>query len=637
MEIISGLPGQIVFIILFVSALVYFTGRMLARLHVEKFDKNQLDLGNLGPRFKRIFFEVLCQTKVIRGRPLVGLMHALVMWGFVAFSFATFNHMAIGFTGFQTTGFEIDGWYGAFVAVWSFLVLVGMAYLSYRRFIIRPKALGKLSLTSGLVAFFISILMLTYLLDWWGLENRDLIWALNWWAHTFSLLALLVIVPNSKHLHLLLAPIAIFLKPELPSTMRPLDIENDDLGLVEFKQLPWLDILQVNGCVECGRCTDVCPAQASGQTLDPKFIILDMQHGLLSGGKIIAGTTEEVSAGKAWIDEKNLFQCTTCGACTHECPVGIEHVGRKILDLRRGLVSEGKVNNDKVVKLFTTMEKAPHNPWGISQETRRKFVQKENFPIFDGNQEWLFWLGCGNGYDPHGQKVAVAMKDILNEAGVSWGVLENEICCGEPARRAGNEALFLTLSEQLTETFKGKGVKKIVSCCPHCTTMLDKDYRQIKDYSDLNITMLHHSQLINKLTAKLALSPEYSGTLTYHDPCYLARDRGVVSEPRQILRNCGYEVKEMTHCGSNTFCCGAGGAQLFIADDGNDEKGKDRINQIRFKEAEETGAGTIAVACPYCPIMLGDAAVRSGNQSVAILDLAEIVASRLKTNKKGGQ
>ena len=288
-----------------------------------------------------------------------------------------------------------------------------------------------------------------------------------------------------------------------------------------------------------------------------------MQRGLLHGGDVIAGTSAEKAAGSVSIQEEDLFQCLSCGACEYVCPVGIEHVGRKILDLRRGLVSEGRVSNEMVVKLFTTMERAPHNPWGIAQDTRKKLVEGKKFPIFDGKQEWLFWLGCGLNFDPHGQEVAVAMMQILDAAGVSWGVLARESCCGEPARRAGNEYLFLQLAEGLIETFAQAGVKNIVSCCPHCTTMLDKDYRQISSYAALGIRVVHHSEMIESLLPKLSLDQTPS-SVTYHDPCYLARGRGITDAPRQILNSCGASITEAKHHGQDTFCCGAGARRFLL-------------------------------------------------------------------------
>ena len=589
-----------------------------------------------GPAWKRLrrtFLEVILQSRVVRDRPVAGIFHALVVWGFAAFAWVTLKHLSLGIRGLEHAD-TAPGFYGAFAAGWAIAVLLAMIALSFRRFILRPKALGAPSATSGLVAILISLLVVTYLLGWKTFPVAGTAWKINWWVHTFSFFALLVVIPQSKHLHLVLAPFAVFFRPETTSRVRALREDGEDLGLVHFKELSCKDVLDVNACVECGRCTDFCPANQIGESLSPKEIILDMQRGLLHDGDVIAGTSAEKGAGSAWIQEQDLFQCLSCGACEYVCPVGIEHVGRKILDLRRGLVSEGRVSNDKVVKLFTTMERAPHNPWGITQDTRKKFIEGKQFPVFDGKQEWLFWLGCGLNFDPHGQDVALAMKQILDSASLSWGVLSRESCCGEPARRAGNEYLYLQLAEELTEILAQNGVKNIVSCCPHCTTMLDKDYRQINSYAALGIRVVHHSELIEGLLPKLRLEPS-PGSVTYHDPCYLARGRGITRAPRQILHSCGVSVTETRHHGQDTFCCGAGGAQLFITDDRR-EQSSERVNQKRFAQIAETGASTVAVACPYCPIMLRDAASHAKRDDIAILDLAEIVACRLRKGSGNG-
>jgi len=616
-----------VFLALAVGSIWIFCRALYVRLIVHFPRPWEIPSGQVGKRLWRVFSEVLLQSRVMRDRPVAGFFHALVFWGFIAFGYVSAKHLSLGIVGFEHADIG-SGFYAAFVAMWAIAVLVGIVALSYRRFVMRPKALGKLSPTSGLVAFLIALLMVTYLLEWRVLAAPSLDWQVNWWVHTFSFFILLAVIPQSKHLHLMLAPFAIFLRPETTSKVRALRDDGEDLGMVHFKDLRWKDVLDVNACVECGRCTQYCPANQIGGSLSPKDIILNMQHGLLHGGDVIAGTSEEKRAGTVWIEEQDLFQCLSCGACEYVCPVGIEHVGRKILDLRRGLVSEGRVSNDKVVKLFTTMERAPHNPWGISQDTRSKFIEAKKFPVFDGKQEWLFWLGCGLSFDPHGQEVALAMQRILDAAGVSWGVLPRESCCGEPARRAGNEYLYLQLSEELTETLSQHGVKKIVSCDPHCTTMLDNDYRQIGAYAEKGIRVVHHSELIEQLLPKLSLEPS-AQPVTYHDPCYLARGRGITEQPRQILESCGISVSEAAHHGQNTYCCGAGGAQLFITDDRR-EPGVERVNQKRFAQLAETKASTIAVACPYCPIMLRDAAGHAKRDDIAILDIAEIVVSRLK-------
>jgi len=584
-------------------------------------------LDHLTGRLWRTFLEVILQSRVVRDRPVAGILHALIVWGFLAFAWISARHFYVGFRGLDTaTGSRT--WYGDFAAGWALAVLVGILGLSFRRFVLRPAALGRLSATSGIVAALITLLMVTYLLGYCVLQVGTAAWEANWWAHTLAFLGMLVIIPQSKHLHLVLAPLAIFFRPDKTSATRALHEDGEDLGLVRFKELGWKDVLDVNACVECGRCTQFCPANITGGSLSPKEVILNMQHGLLAGGDLIAGTVDEQKEHRAWVTDDDLFQCLSCGACEYVCPVGIEHVGRKILDLRRGLVSEGRVEDEKIVQLFTTMERAPHNPWGIAQDTRQKLVQSKQFPAFDGSQEWLFWLGCGLSFDPHGQAVAVAMKEILDAAKITWGVLSRETCCGEPARRAGNEYLYLQLSEKLIESFRNNKVKKILSCCPHCTMMLDRDYRQIAAYNELGIHVMHHTEFLAEVLPKLSLKTS-SETVAFHDPCQLSRGRGVTEEPRWVLEACGVSLREPAHHGANTFCCGAGGAQLFLADDRREEN-KERVNQRRFAEMMETKASAIAVACPYCPIMLRDAAGHAKREDVAILDVAELVASRLQ-------
>src|ERR1700730_4338508 len=558
--------------------------RRLSSIFTRRWD---VSLDNIPKRLLRVFVEVLLQYRVVRDRPLVGILHAAVVWGFLVFAWVSAEHLWLGLRGLENAA-SATSWYVAVAAAGAFAVIGGMAGLTFRRFVLSPKVLGKLSATSGLVAVLITALMVTYLLGWCVFPVGSGAWKVNWWMHTVAFFSILVVIPRSKHLHLLLSPITIFLRSETTSAMRPLREEGEDLGIIHFKDFDAKDILDINACVECGRCTQFCPAHLAGETLNPKEVILDLQRGARSVGDIVAGTPEEKAEKKVFVSEDDLFQCLSCGACEYECPVGIEHVGRKILDLRRGLVSEGRVTNEKVVQLFTTMERAPHNPWGIAHDTRQKLIDSNQFPIFDGKQEWLFWLGCGLSFDPHGQAVAVAMKQILDAAGVSWGVLPRETCCGEPARRAGNEYLFLQLSEKLNETFGSARVKNIVSCDPHCTMMLDKDYRQNAEYQKLGTRVLHHSELFAQLLPRLSIESSTTAA-TYHDPCYLARGRGITEQPREILRATGLMITETAHHGANTQCCGAGGAPLFIADDSRGQD-KGRVNQLRFAQLAETGA-----------------------------------------------
>ncbi len=605
---------------------LYSVWRRLAPMSAAR--ERNLAFDRLGNRIWTVFAEVFLQTRVIRERPVAGTLHALVMWGFFAFAWVSIEHFALGFSGFGGRP-ESHSWYAAFAAAWAVAVLAGIVGLSFRRFVLRPKALGERpSATSAAVALLIVALMATYLADWGNVYGSHVTWKANWWAHTGALLGMLWLIPNSKHLHLVLSPVAIFFRGNVTSGMRPLrDEDDDDFGMIWFADLSQKDILDVNSCVECGRCTDNCPAHAIGGSLDPKKIVLQLQKGVLAGGDVIAGAENLVQRGEAWVSEQDLYQCLSCGACEEACPVGIEHVGLKILDLRRGLVSEGRTGSEKLAAMFTTMERSPHNAWGVSQEVRRKLLKTQRLPVLERQTEWLLWLGCGCNYDPHGQEVVSAMQRILDAAGVSWGVLASETCCGEPARRAGNEYLYLELSERVIGSLRSKGVRRIVTCDPHCLRMFDADYRQQAEYAGLGIEVVHHSELLARLMPALPVQGE-AGKVTLHDPCYLARGRGVTEEPREVLRAVGADLVEMRHHAARTFCCGAGGGQLYIADDKVELPGG-RVNYKRFEEAAATGAETVAVACPYCPIMLRDAAGQAGREDVRVADIAELVAERL--------
>lgn len=594
--------------------------------------RNDLSFDRLGQRLRRVVTEVLFQRRVMANRPVVGILHAAVMWGFVAFAYITLRHLWLGIVGLDHAA-PADTWYHNFAAAWAIVVFLAISGLAFRRFVMRPTVLGALSPTSAVVSGLIMVLMASYLVDWSGaVSPGSVAWKAVWWIHTAALLVFPAVIAKSKHLHLLLSPVTIFFRSETTSRTRPLKLDADgtpeELGMETFADLSVKNILDINACVECARCTVACPANRSGGTLSPKAIILDMQHGLRAGGTTITGTLYDVAHGKAWVHQEDLMQCLACGACEQACPVGIEHVGKIILDLRRGLISNDPSVNERAAATFDKMEHTPHNPWGLPAQTREQFIAQEKFPIFTPDTEVLFWLGCGNSYDPHGQDVARAMRDILDATGISWGVLEHETCCGEPARRMGNEMLYLDLSSKLVATLAKSGATTIVTCCPHCTSVLDGDYRQIPEYEALNIEVLHHTEFLDLIIGLVPLKPA-SGTVTYHDPCNLTRGRNVTREPRALLNACGMKLQETKEHGHATMCCGAGGGQLFIGDETKEAPGSTRVNVQRFEQLAATGSDTIAVACPYCPIMLSDAAQAAQN-STPIKDVAELIAQRLK-------
>jgi len=608
---------SIVLLVLIAASLYLFYLPVHQRINIIKSARGGLEAGELGRRVARWIKEVIFQSKVISQRPFAGLMHALVFWGFMAFVLATLDHFCRGF-GFPLLG--NGAFFHAFsrvVSAFAVLVIVGITALFIRRAIFRPKSLGDhLSIGSILVAIFIESLMITYLLAvYGGLEARVLSEAstaarINWWLHTIFILAFLVLIPRSKHLHLVFSLFTTFYKDFELAPLRPLDIENEDFGAMTLKDLGAFAALGSFTCVECGRCEDHCPATLSGKELNPKQLILDLKAGFLNDPE---QSIVEV------IDPKVLWQCTSCGSCTYQCPVGIEHV-TPIIDARRGLVAEGNFPQP-MTNAFKSLERQM-NPWGYSADQAHEFLEANNYPRYEG-QDVLYWMGCFARYNDTYRPVSLAFKEKMEAAGQSFGVLYDEICTGDAARRAGNEFLFMQIAEQNIELLKSTGAKKIVSTCPHCVRTLS-EYKSMENPLDENVEIVHHSTYLKELSdaGKVKTGEATEGKVTYHDACYLSRygeSEGGVSNPRKYLAKRGVGVSEPERHGVQSLCCGAGGGQYF-----NEELDGERINRMRTDELLKTGAKTIVTACPFCQGMIRDGLADRGVEDVEIRDLAEL-------------
>jgi Fe-S oxidoreductase len=562
----------------------------------------------LGRRLGRFVGEVLLQRRVIAERPLPGFFHALVFWGFLAFGLETLDHFFRGYGGTLLGHGAFHAGFRSVVAVFAVLVAVAMLALAFRRFVLRPESLGRFSPGSLLVALFIEILMVTYLLDYAVFEEGSRAAAVNWWVHAGTVLAFLWLIPRSKHFHLVLAPFTTFLKAFRPAPLVPLDFEKEELGAEKFLDLDAHTILGAFTCVECGRCRDHCPATQTGKTLNPKQFILDLRRGLKSD--------PEAEAVGSFVSETALWQCTTCAACTTQCPVGIEHVSA-IIELRRGRAAAGAVPQP-MTNLFKGLERSG-NPWSYQPQQAEEFLSEHQVPTYDGH-EVLYWMGCMARYDAKYQKVALAFMDLLKASGVSWGVLRDETCTGDAARRAGNEFLFQMLAETNIENLKASGARTIVTTCPHCLWTLE----EYKDMGlDGGIRIVHHTVFLRELleAGRLRVRAE-AGEVVYHDACYLSRYQGRagVEAPRELLRHGGLRVREARRHGRRSFCCGAGGGMLFT-----EETEGERINLARTDELLATGAGVIATACPFCRLMIGDGVTDRGREEVTVSDIAQLL------------
>jgi heterodisulfide reductase subunit C len=468
-------------------------------------------------RIRAFTSEVLFQSKVIRERPLPGLAHAFVFWGFLAFALVSLNHLATGLRlGFLSPVSLIGRFYFTFAAMWALLVAVSIFGLFVRRFFVRPIWLGKVSAESGVIALLIFLLMVTYLVAFLIPATSPALKAL-WWTHTLTLLVFLPLIPHTKHLHLVLSPFTIFLKREGFSAIPPLssdeNVDSDDFGLVAGRDLTRIIALQAYSCVECGRCTEHCPASATGKVLNPKEIILGTRSYLNTFGPHsevplltdLRPATEVGAPGLAsetWVDAGTFsleaaYECTTCGACEFQCPVGIQHLPI-IIGLRRGATNTGAWQDPYGTKLFLALEKSG-NALGLPASERDQFIARTALPIFDGSQEYCLWLGCMGAYDPHGREIVADFARIMDHLGATFGVLRKEKCTGDPARRLGNDLVFQTLAEHGLEQFHSARVQKIVAICPHCVRTIATDWRDFGIAPHIE----HHSEFMARHKSRL--------------------------------------------------------------------------------------------------------------------------------------
>jgi Fe-S oxidoreductase len=565
----------------------------------------------IGKRVWDFVCEVLFQTKVIRQRPLPGLAHAFVFWGFCAFALVTLNHFAVGLgLGFLNPAGFFGRFYTYFAAVFAIACAAGIFGLFVRRFLVRPKWLGKkLSWESGFIAFLIFLLMVTYLASFF-VGDADPATRILWWVHSLAILIFLAIIPHTKHLHLILSPATVFLSRGGFSQIPPL-VGDEDFGLIAGTDLTRLASLQAYSCVECGRCTEHCPAANTGKLLNPKEIIL----GLRSYLNDLGPASEEPLLGK-YNAQEAAFQCTTCGACEFQCPVGIEHVPI-IVGLRRGAVNTGAWEDEYGSKLFLALERGA-NAHGLPASERDKFIEKAGLPIFDGTQEYCLWLGCMGGYDPKGREIIADFARVMNYLGTSFGVLRKEKCCGDPVRRLGNDLVFQQLAESNLEVFEQNKAKKIVSICPHCVRTIQEDWKEFGTPPQVE----HHSEFLARHADKLPKQAN-GESIVFHDPCYLGRYRNVYEQPRTVVGLAG-ELVEAPRNHERSFCCGAGGGLVFLG-----EETGDRVSKVRADELVATGAKTVGTACPFCNSMFRDALAEKGEGAPQLLDIAQLTARGL--------
>ena len=671
----TDFPGNIFFYAFLIGFGAFFLWSVSVRLRWFASAQWVNRFGDLIERIVGLFPYLIGNSRVVRPRYWYsGLLHTLIWWGFIVLQVRTLNFLLNGIDHDisleKNLGDVWDYVMRPLMDTFNILVIAGVAMAAYQRFFVRPPRLT-LNIDAWIILFLIFWLMVTdvmvnsfeiYLFDqdhekwsflaygvsriWDGLGmsqgTAEALHTVFWYQHLLDFLIFLCYLPYSKHSHVLTVVPQIFTRRLEPTgVLTPIiDMEKrmeagEAFGAGKLTDFNWKQLLDSYSCTECGRCTEACPANITGKLLSPKHVIVDIRHLMEESMPTPLSRIKDGSDGEG--ESKDLIErvgfepiwdCVTCGACMEECPVFIEHVPT-IMDMRRFMVMEQSNMPETAQQTLQQLEQRGH-PWRGTQLTRTTWIEEMavegvEVPMFDGSQEYLYWVGCTGALQERNVKVTKALVRLFLEARVSFGVLGGEEgCSGDPARRLGQEYLYQLQAEQNIGTFKAKNVQKVIANCPHCYNTIAHEYPQF----DGKFETTHHSVFLARLIAEGKLRPDSANGLseksaTYHDPCYISRHNNIIDEPRSVLAATGASQVEMKRCKRGTFCCGAGGSHMWL-----EENRGTRINDARTTEAVETGADLIAVACPFCMQMFESsvgnvpAAVERG---VQVFDLAELL------------
>jgi Fe-S oxidoreductase len=667
------LVEKIVFIIAVLGSL-YFTWIGVHRIiKIIGRGQGKPDWSLARKRLWKVVLKVGTFQPLFRFRLGPSLLHALIGWGFLYFVLVNLadllNAYIPGFRFGENMGLVGDV-YRLLADLFGTGVVIGIVGMEIRRFIIRPKVLtaresikldprarAGILRDSAIVAAFIFIHVSSRLLgesmylaqngiaDSWqpvastiaGLMSGMNRTALeigqhaSFWLSLGAIVAFLPYFPYTKHIHLFFSPINHLLKPERKSIgeLSYVNFEDESIeqfGATDLEHLGWEQLMDSYACIMCMRCQEVCPAYNTGKVLSPAALEINKRYYLNhEEGTKFADGEESKPLTEFAISEEAVWACTSCGACVDICPVNNEPM-RDILNIRRSLVLMENNFPKQLENAFRGMERNV-NPWNVSPAERMKWAEGLDVPTIEQNPEpdILWWVGCAPATDARAQKTAQAFAKILNASGLNYAVLgQNEQCTGDSARRAGNEYLFFELATANVEMLNEVKPPRIVTTCPHCLHTLKNEYPAFGG----NYEVIHHTQLINELVGAGKIQMNVEGDamqVTFHDPCYLGRHNHIFKAPREDLKAAGLITVEMPRHGAKSFCCGAGGAQMWK----EEEEGTASVNHTRFKEAKATGAKTLAVGCPFCMTMLNDASNADGGE-VKVKDVAEIVAERMK-------
>ena len=647
-------------------AFVFIVYRLVKALRMGKSEDR---FNNFGQRVKSILVYVVGQARVL-SQP-AGIGHFFIFWGFIFISLGTGEHIL----NMLIPSFSYEAFFGTGVAVTisfcqdilAFLVLGAIVVSLFRRFFLKPVRLESDDPKAGREAVFILGLIFVLILLMYGIKGMDIIQgkvdgssapvsniAANLlrnnlirinvvesvfvWVHHSLIFFFLLYIPFSKHIHILGAiPNIFFRNLGLPGTLTSMDFEDetaDKFGISVLTDFSWKQLLDLYACTECGRCQAVCPAYLTDKPLSPYRMIHNLRgHFMDEMGSLLSDNDKEYTEKPIVpevVSKDELWACTTCGACVQECPTFIEHV-QKIVDLRRYFVLTEASFPPEVQPVFKNME-INYNPWSFGYADRANWAADLDIPLASDKKSFdiLFWIGCAGSFDDRGKVIAKSVVKLLEKAGVDFAILgTEEKCCGETARRMGNEYLAQTLIELNIEVLKGYEFNRILTICPHGFNSFRVDYPQA-GYSK---PVVHHSEFLLELVKAGKLPSGSTGNLkgVYHDACYLGRYNDIISEPRELVSGIdGVDLIELDRHGKRSFCCGAGGGRMWM-----EETIGEKINETRVNEILEKNVDQIFTACPFCMTMFEDGLKACGNENVKVKDIAELLLEASEESEKG--
>jgi len=658
--------GKILLLFLIAVTLLLFSRRAHFLIRLLQLGKPENRFDHWDRRLKYSLGQVLterCTLKNVSKGDYAGIGHMLLFYGFSLFLISYLFHIAEGLyekLSPAILGVTFNNLFFLALDIAGLIVIAMIIWAAVRRYVLRPDRL-EATLEAGIILMVVfSLMLLNYVTEGFRLlaeprpfadwsfvgivfsrlfmalelkeESYTFFWT-SWWLHLMIVFGFSIYVLYSKHLHILASIFNLFFRPLEPrGSLEPVhDLEKaKGLGASTFAEFSWKKLLDLYACTECGRCTANCPASISGKPLRPRDIIHNLKVNLLASGKDLLFEKRQGVQNKRvdqpamvgqMVTQDEIWACTTCHACVEVCPVDIEHV-KRIVDFRRHLVMKEADFPLEVRPLFRNLDMYG-DTHGKGASLRSDWAAGLSVKTAKGepNREILYWAGCEGSFHDRNKEVSRVIVKMIQEAGVSVGILgKEERCCGDPARRIGNEYLFRELAYKNIEILNRYGVKKIVTYCPHCYNTLKNEYPQFGGHFDVS----HYSVYIHELLrqGRLKAKRPLEGRVTFHDPCYLGRVNGIYDAPREILRYIpALESKEMARSRENSFCCGAGGGRMWMH-----EHLGERINNIRTKEVIETGVDWVATSCPYCLTTVEDAIKgQEMKEPVTVLDLAEIL------------